>query len=378
MKSLIMIRLGDGIGSMEYNWQQPDWPNFRYTLDGVQAELIRFAEKSGEVSGLIRGLSEADQMGAVIELMISEAMKTSAIEGEYLSRQDVASSIRNQMGIQIHPMKIKDIRARGVAELMVDVHESWDQRLSRKVLFHWHKLLMQGSMVHGVGKWRDHAEPMQVVSGSVVNPIVYFEAPPSGQVPDEMGNFIRWFNESRRTITSGPVRAALTHLYFESIHPFEDGNGRIGRALAEKALSQQIGRPALLSLSGTIEAARNDYYKALQAAQASNEVTEWIHYFVGVTLQAQTDAQMLVEFILHKTRFFDRHRGHLSDRQLKVVRRILDEGPQGFEGGLNARKYVGLTNVSKATATRDLQDLLEKGVLVSKGGGRSTSYDLNL
>lgn len=363
---------------MEYNWQQPDWPVFRYSLELMQEDLICFAEKSGNVSGLLLGLPEEDKTGAAIELMIAEAMKTSEIEGEYLNRQDVASSIRNQMGIHVPEDNIKDIRSKGAAELMVEVRRSWAQPLSEELLFYWHKLLMQGSSISGVGKWRIHLDPMQVVSGSAVNPKVHFEAPPSDQLPEEMNTFINWYNESHQSIRQGPVRSALVHLYFESIHPFEDGNGRIGRALAEKALSQQMGRPIMLSLSKTIEANKNEYYTALQAAQCSNEVTEWIKYFVRVILHAQTEAQEMVEFILKKAKFFDRYRHTLSERQQKVTRRMLDEGPAGFEGGMTARKYINLTKVSKATATRDLQDLLERGVLVSVGGGRSTRYDLNI
>jgi Fic family protein len=219
---------------------------------------------------------------------------------------------------------------------------------------------------------------MQVVSGSVVNPIVHFEAPPSDRIQSEMNAFIRWFNETRDSGCKGPVRAALVHLYFESIHPFEDGNGRIGRALSEMALSQQLDRPVVLSLSRTIEAAKNEYYAALQEAQQSNEVTNWIQYFVGVVLDAQIQAQQLVEFILKKSRFFDRFRSEISPRQLKVIRRMLDEGPQGFEGGLNARKYISLTQVSKATATRDLQDLAARGVLIPIGAGRGARYELSL
>ena len=363
---------------MQYNWQLPDWPNFQYSLEGLQEDLIHYAQKSGEVSGLLRGLSEEDKTGAVIEVMIAEAMKTSEIEGEYLSRTDVASSIRNQMGLNIQPEIVRDARSRGAAELMVAVRNSWNQSLTEQNIFDWHRILLQGTSHQTIGMWRKHSEPMQVVSGSVVNPIVHFEAPPSDRVQSEMSAFIRWFNETRESNCKGPVRAGLVHLYFESIHPFEDGNGRIGRALSEMALSQQLNRPVVLSLSQTIEAAKNEYYAALQEAQQSNEVTNWIQYFVGVVLDAQIQAQQLVEFILKKSRFFDRFRTEISPRQLKVIRRMLDEGPQGFEGGLNARKYISLTQVSKATATRDLQDLAARGVLIPIGAGRGARYELNL
>jgi Fic family protein len=199
-----------------------------------------------------------------------------------------------------------------------------------------------------------------------------------------MEQFIHWFNETapggKKEIRRAPVRAAIAHLYFETIHPFEDGNGRIGRAVAEKALSQGIGRPVLLSLSRTIEADRKAYYDALQKGQRSNEITDWVVYFVKTTLHAQFEAEQQIAFTLKKVQFFDRFKDRLSDRQLKVVRRMLEEGPRGFRGGMNAGKYGSLAGISKATATRDLQNLLEMGAikLMGEAGGRSTKYEVNL
>ena len=206
--------------------------------------------------------------------------------------------------------------------------------------------------------------------------IVHFHAPPSNTVPSEMNGFITWFNESRNMIHKPIMRSAIAHLYFESIHPFEDGNGRIGRAIAEKALSQSIDRPFLFSLSKSIESNKNDYYTALKAAQRSNEITDWINYFVKTVLDAQIDAENEIEFTLKKAKFFDQHKRDLNERQQKVVRRMLEEGYQGFEGGMNARKYVSIASTSKATATRDLQDLVQKGIFTPIGGGRSTRYKL--
>jgi Fic family protein len=219
---------------------------------------------------------------------------------------------------------------------------------------------------------------MQIVSGGIGQELVHFEAPPSKQVPAEMDGFINWFNTSQDEIKKPILRAAIAHLYFESIHPFEDGNGRIGRAIAEKALSQSIGRPVLFSLSKSIEGNKKTYYDALQRAQRSNEITDWINYFVKTVLDAQIDAEQEIEFTLKKTKFFDEHKDELNDRQQKVVRRMLEEGHQGFEGGMNARKYVSLTGASKATATRDLQDLVQKEIFKPIGGGRSTRYEINL
>jgi Fic family protein len=243
-------------------------------------------------------------------------------------------------------------------------------------------MIMAGSRGGKVGQWRRHVEPMQVVSGAVGKPTVHFEAPPSSRVPKEMTRFISWFNETaaggKLEIKRPLVRAAVAHLYFESIHPFEDGNGRIGRALSEKALSQGIGRPALLSLSRAIEAQRKKYYEALQTGQQSNEITPWVTWFVNMAVEAQKHAEEQIEFTLKKTKFFDRFKDELNERQVKVMRRMLEEGPKGFQGGMNAKKYMGITDTSKATATRDLQDLVEKGVLVPSGGGRSTRYEINI
>jgi len=183
-----------------------------------------------------------------------------------------------------------------------------------------------------------------------------------------MGRFIKWFNESQKSIKKPIIRSAIAHLYFETIHPFEDGNGRIGRAIAEKALSQSIA----------IESNKNNYYDALKAGQRTNEITDWINYFVKTVLDAQIDAEQEIEFTLKKTKFFDQHKSELNERQQKVIRRMLQEGHQGFEGGMNARKYVSIASTSKATATRDLQDLVQKYIFRPIGGGRSTRYDLNI
>lgn len=366
---------------MAYNWQQEEWPEFRYDLSGADDALLAFAERTGRASGLLKGLSEDARAEAAVELMVAEAITTSAIEGEYLSRKDVMSSIRKNLGMGGGPAG--DRRAEGAAALMIDVRDSYAAALSEAKLFVWHKMIMAGSRRIKVGAWRTHKEPMQVISGPVGHEKVHFEAPPSSQVPGEMKRFIEWFNETgpagKKEIKKAPVRAAVVHLYFESIHPFEDGNGRIGRALSEKALSQGVGRPVLLSLSRAIEADRKGYYAALQQGQKSNQITEWVIWFINVTLKAQIDAEEQIDFTLKKTRLFDRFRDQLNERQNQVLRRMLEEGPKGFEGGMSAKKYMSITGASKATATRDLQDLADKMVFVPfGGGGRSTRYKVAL
>ncbi|MFO7728637.1 MAG: Fic family protein [Desulfonatronovibrio sp.] len=368
----------------QYNWQKSDWPYFTYSLSGLEDKLFEFAEKIGRISGILDSLPEDIQQETLINMMLEEAIKTSEIEGEYISRQDVLSSIRKNLGLHVSASMIKDPKAEGLGQLMIDVRNSFKEPLSIQKLFHWHRMLFGASDNIMVGNWRTHDEPMQVISGAIGKEKVHFEAPPSSQIPSEMDRFIHWFNETKPTgkkpLPNTLVRSAIAHLYFETIHPFEDGNGRIGRAIAEKSLSQGINRPVLLSLSDTIEANKRDYYDALKVGQRSNEVTKWIHYFIDTVLQAQDKAEKQIEFTLQKVKFFDKYELQLSERQKKVINRMLDEGPDGFEGGMNARKYIGITKVSKATATRDIQQLVDLGVLVryGKAGGRSTSYRVNL
>lgn len=367
---------------MNYNWQLPDWPHFQYDLSDIEDLLLSFAEKEGHVSGILKALPEDTQTEAIIDMMVAEAMKTSEIEGEYLSRQDVMSSITNNLGLNSQPEHIRDKKSQGAAELIVDVRKTFSQTLTAETLFSWHTMILKGETTHKIGAWRTHEDPMQVVSGPIGKWTVHFEAPPSKYVHQEMNAFIQWFNDTapggQKAIKKTPVRSAIAHLYFESIHPFEDGNGRVGRAIAEKALSQGLGRPILLSLSKAIESHKSAYYDALKEAQRSNEITAWIQYFVSVIVDAQILAQEHIEFTLKKTRFFQRFHDRLNERQLRVIRRMFEEGPQGFQGGMSTKKYIAITDTSKATATRDLQDLVTNGALISSGAGRSTRYQVNL
>lgn len=366
-----------------YNWQQKAWPDFKYSLEAVEDTLLVFSEKVGRVSGILESLSRETCQDILIDIMLAEAIKTSEIEGEFPNRQDVLSSIQKNLGLYTDQQFISDKSAEGLGELMIDVRATHQDPLTFEKLFAWHKMLIRTSKKVRVGAWRIHNEPMQVVSGTIGKERVHFEAPPSSAVPEEMRKFVQWFNNTapgeKHEIKKAPVRSAIAHLYFESIHPFEDGNGRIGRAIAEKALSQTLGRPVMLSLSRTIESDKKTYYQSLEQAQRSNEITPWMEYFLRTILRAQEDAEIQVEFTLKKVKFFDLFKDQLNDRQLIVIRRMLEEGPTGFEGGMNARKYVGITKTSKATATRDMQHLLDIGAFVRQtAGGRSTNYQLHL
>ncbi|UZD21346.1 Fic family protein [Algoriphagus halophytocola] len=366
---------------MSYNWEQSDWPKFTYK-EGKSGKLLPdFLMKSGQLSGVLIGLSEGNQTELLLEMMVVEAIKTSEIEGEFLSRPDVMSSIKKNLGIhEEQPLLVKDQRAKGIAKLMIKVRSEFAQDLTQEMLFDWHELLMEGNRYVRAGQWRADSAPMQVVSGAIGKEIVHFEAPPSTQVPSEMAAFISWFNETApgntKEINNPLIRSAITHLYFESIHPFEDGNGRIGRALAEKAIHQGLGHATLISLSSTIEAKKNEYYSALKNGQSANEISDWLDYFADTVFDAQLSAEQLINFTLQKVKFFDRFKDMLNDRHSKAINRMLAEGPAGFEVGMTAKKYMAITKASKATATRDLQALVELGVFLPQGGGRSVSYEL--
>ncbi len=367
-----------------YNWQQDDWPDFTHNPDEFEDELFTFAEKIGRLAGIWQALPEEARLEAVIGMLAAEAIKTSEIEGELLNREDVFSSIRKNLGLHDESRDVRDKRAAGIADLMIDLRNTWQEPLTRELLFSWHGMLLGGSRRIHVGGWRTHEEPMQIVSGAIGNEKVHYEALPSSRVPQEMQKFIDWFNdtapEGGSSIRQAPIRCAIAHLYFESIHPFEDGNGRVGRAIAEKALSQGIGGPVLLSLSETIESDKSAYYSALKQAQRSNEITDWIRYFLKTILEAQSRAEAMIGFTLRKARYFDSFKDRLNDRQGKVIRRMLEQGLEGSDNGMNAGKYARIAKTSKATATRDLQDLLEIGAFVRLGeaGGRSTKYRINL
>jgi Fic family protein len=365
---------------MKYNWQQNYWPEFNFDPNKIEDTILLFMEKTGRVDGLLSALPESLQTETIIDIMVSEAIKSSAIEGEFISRSDVMSSIKTNLGLNANTKQIHDLRAAGIAELMVCMREGYSAPLNKAMLLNLDEMLMKGSFRINRGAWRTHSEPMLIVSGTLGSECVHYEAPPSKQVPNEMKQFIKWFNDTepgkKSEIRLAPVRSAITHLYFESIHPFEDGNGRIGRTLAEKALSQGIGRPVLISLSESIESNRDDYYKALKQAQRSLDITDWILWFSKMLLDAQKQAESKIEFSLKKTKLFDRIGELLNPRQLSVIQRMLKEGDTGFKGGMSAKKYITIAKTTKATATRDLQDLVRKNIFSTENAGRSTRYRL--
>ena len=364
-----------------YNWQHKNWPNFKYSLDGLEDKLIEINSNVNLVAGAVSSMPENLQTETIIQVLMAEALKTSEIEGEFFSREDLMSSIKKSLGLT-HEKSPGNKNVIGLGKMLIDVRNTFNEALTENKLFEWHSLLMGNNKKINAGKYRSSKEPMQIISGSVSDPIIHFEAPPSSAVPNEMVRFLEWINrdilnDKDWRQNSPPVKAAIAHLYFESIHPFEDGNGRIGRAIAEKILAKGFGRPLFMSLSKTIEKYRKEYYFELKDAQQKLDITRWINWFVNMVGKAQDETDRLIKFTISKIQFFDRFKGQLNERKLKVINRMLEEGPNEFEGGINARKYMSITGCSKATATRDLQDLKEAGAISQTGNaGRSTRYSL--
>lgn len=362
---------------MKWNWQHSEWPAFRYDAGALRSLEAEFLQSSGFLIGSVRHLEPSEREQLTIELLSEEALKTSEIEGERLNRESVQSSVRKQFGLQVEPSGRIPAAEQGVAEMMVDVYRQFDQPLTEATLFHWHAGLLAGRPeLRDIGCYRSTTEPMQIVSGALDAPKVHFVAPPSQQVSEEMRLFMEWCANSGDL--PALTRAGIAHLHFLAIHPFIDGNGRIARALTEKLLAQAIGQPTLLALAQTIEADRKSYYQALQATNSQLEIDGWLHYFAQTALRAQKASIQKLEFLIRKGQFLDQFESQLNPRQVKVIKRLFQAGPDGFIGGLSAENYLAITRTSRATATRDLQDLVQKGALTRTGERKHTRYRLKL
>jgi Fic family protein len=366
---------------MTWNWQQPNWPEFRWDAARLAMAGKEFLIAGGKLAGTVKHLGEEEREQLTVDSMSTEAVTTSEIEGEILDRASVQSSIRRQLGLSADKKK-SSLAEQGVAEMTVHVYRSFASPLSEEMLFSWHRMLMAGRRdLEDIGSYRRGEEPMQIVSGAAGSPKVHFEAPPSARVAKEMARFIEWFNRTApkgAEPLEGLSRAGVAHLYFESIHPFEDGNGRIGRALAEKVLAQSLGEPTLIAMAATILAQRKSYYHALEIANQSLEINGWLAWFSAIVIESQRRALVLVEFLIGKAKLYERLKGRINERQEKVLLRMFREGPDGFKGGLTAGKYATITGASPATTTRDLVDLVQKEALIRAGELRHAHYQLGV
>lgn len=363
---------------MKWNWQDKDWPNWSWDTD-ASAEGAYLLE-AGRLAGIWQHLNTDDRDLATVDLLTQEALRTSKIEGEVLDRASVQSSVRSAFGMT------SDRRSGpaegGIAELVSSGFKFWSEPLSAEMLFEWHRMVCNGRRdLRDLGAWRSQGDPMQVVSGPIQKPRIHFEAPPSTRVAVEMTAFIQWYNATapgNEQALPALTRAGVAHLWFVSIHPFEDGNGRIARALSKKALAQGAGGPSLAALATGIEARRSAYYDALEANNKHMKVTPWLDWFAETVLASQKWSGRMVEHLITKTRTMDRLRGQMNDRQTRALLRMFEAGPDGFTGGMSARNYITITDASTATARRDLAGLVELGTMTRTGEKRGTRYWLVL
>ena len=362
---------------MPWNWELPNWPKFTCDRDRIAQKERQFLLGVGSTFAFLKNINDTEYSQFVVEILSLEGQESSRIEGEILDRESLQSSIKQHFGLNGTRKKESNKESR-MAKLLCDIYESFNKPLTHQMLWQWHsELFKDQSHIEDFGKYRTHVEPMQIISHRYDSPKVFFEAPPSIKVPDEMDGFVNWFNSIS---TSEPIliRAAIAHVYFESIHPFEDGNGRIGRVLVEKVLSQGVERPVLIAVSKVLEKRRKEYYEALEKCNRTLEVGPWVEFFADVVLQAQAESMKLLYFLIEKSKMLTALASQLNPRQEKVLVRMFAEGLSGFKGGLSAENYIAITKTSRATATRDLADLVQKGALVKTGELRHTRYWLNI
>jgi len=370
---------------MRWIWKQPDWPDFRYDKSALEGQELEFRINSERLAGCFDALPTASQEDVTIDLMLSEAIKTNAIEGENLDRESVRSSLLSLITSDTLPDN-SDQKAVGAASLLVDVRKNWKTSLTHDLLGKWQSMAIpeQRYTIILRGAYRNDPSPMQIVSGPYGREKVHYEAPPATQVHDEMARFLDWYKQTSALNSdkklSGIARAGIAHLWFEVIHPFDDGNGRVGRAIADHALSQSLGYPTTACLATAIEGGKKSYYLQLEKASRGNlDVNTWLDYFADRVIEAQEIAREEVDFVLAKTRFYEAYGDQLNDRQARMVSRVFAEGRKGFEGGITTRKYEAITKCPNRTASRDLSDLVAKGIIIPlAGGGRTTRYELSL
>lgn len=367
-------------------WQSPKWPQFQVDLAALQAALAAARYAQGRAMGLASHLQLMDLGDLQLQGWADEAIATAQIEGEILQLNSVRASAARRLGLLDAKAAERDARTEATLDVLQAAIAQSRQPLSHDMLHGWQAALFptgrSGIQKIRTGAYRDHAEPMQIVTPRLGQPdIVHDQAPDSAAVPAHMAQMIDWFNTSQGQ-TDGLVRAAIAHLWFETIHPFEDGNGRVGRALSEMALAQDLKTDQRLwSLSQQIWLDRAGYYGQLQAAtgQANMDVTPWVQWFVGCVHKAADACWEQMQSATRKTRFWaalrERH-PQLTPTQTKAIHKLYDAGPEGFAGGMSTEKYVNLCGVSRATAYRELTALCEMGVLVQTGVGRGTRYRL--
>lgn len=362
-----------------YIHQLKTWPTFEWDKERLEKVLGEVRHQQGRLIGKMENLGFELKVEAVLQSLTEEVIKSSEIEGEILDKDQVRSSIARRLGMNVGGIGPSDRNVEGVVEMMIDATENFDKPLTKKRLFAWHAALFptarSGMKRITVGAWRNpEDDPMQVVSGPVGRPRIHYEAPAAEKLNDEMAAFLKWIE--RKPDVDEVIKAAIAHLWFVTIHPFEDGNGRIARAIADLALARSEGIPQrFYSMSAQIRIERKEYYDILEATQkGSGDITEWLAWFLACLARAIEGADGILAKVLEKSAFWERQaKAQINERQQKMLNMLLD----GFEGKLTTKKWAIITKASHDTALRDIKGLIEQGILVEDdAGGRSTSYSL--
>jgi len=369
-------------------WQQADWPQFKWDNDALAASLREVTQLQGKLLGKVDAVAQEGSAATELDALLQNIVQSSAIEGESLNVESVRSSLAKRLGVKDAGLTPATRQTEGLADMLLDATQNHQQSLTLERLYQWHQFLFpepaEGEFrleEVSVGELRGE-DPMQVVSGPVNKRVVHFVAPPRDGLEKQLSTFLEWLESSQTDASLDPIlRAAQAHLWFVTLHPFDDGNGRLARAITDYALAQAEHQAIrFYAMAASIMAKRNEYYSVLESTQKGDlDITAWLQWFLEILKHTLESALDRIDFVLQKARFWQTHgQDGLNAQQIKVLNRLLDAGPDGFEGGLNAKKYMGMAGVAKATATRHLSDLLEKNCLIKlEGGGRSTRYDIN-
>jgi Fic family protein len=366
----------------QWIWQQNNYPNFTYDKTKLQPILLDIKYHQGLLNGIYQTINKEDLSIAKLEILTTEALDTSAIEGEILSRDSVKSSISNKLGLDINSSDKSNAQTDGLIDILLDATVNYDKEFNLERLFGWHNALFQ-SGYNGIYKINVTSfrgdEEMQIVSGSFGKEKVHYVAPHRDILENEMNLFLQWLNNDTNLSI---IKAAIAHLWFVIIHPLDDGNGRIARALTDMILSRESRQTyKMYSISNAIKNDKKTYYDILEKTTTGDmDITLWLEWFLNILLTALKNSKENIGYVLQKTTFWDMHRQTiLNQRQIKVLNKMLDIGVDNFEGGINTRKYASIAKTSKPTASREIKDLVEKKCLVQNSGtaGRNVSYSVN-
>jgi Fic family protein len=362
-----------------YLYNHQNWPIFEWNSEKLLPLISYVRNRQGKLIGKMGALGFELRNEANLEILTQEIIKSSEIEGEILDREQVRSSIARRLGLELSGLVYSERNVDGIVDLMIDATKNFDKELNKERLLSWHAALFptgqSGIYKIITGHWRDDSTgPMQVVSGALGKEKVHYQAPPAAQVENEMRIFLDWFNLEQNTDLV--LKAAIAHLWFVTIHPFEDGNGRISRALSDMLLARSDEQSyRFYSMSTQIRKERNSYYDILEKTQKSGlDITNWLEWFLNCLLHAIENSEKLLEKIIYKHYFWLKHsKININDRQRKILNMLMDD----FEGVLNTTKWAKIGKCSQDTALRDIQDLIEKGIMIkSEQGGRSTNYEM--